>query len=1307
MLLNPSGSIGQYCFALPLIFLALFSATASGASIQATATNRLADGVAYSPDISPDGKTIAFTRGDSTIRLLDTAAGTTQVIQVAGANPRFSPKGDRICFETGQRIGIMQRDGTGVNMLTTNRYSARPYWAPDGKTIYCIAVQNNKLGVCALNADTGAMRIISQRNEMDAVPSPDGKYLAFVIIESNGTRTLGMMGADGDNPRLLLHGNVASGGYFSPRWSPDGKWLVMVYSQMQPSDNIVAMTIDGRQRVALTTDNARNATPVWSPDGKTIVFTKLAQQNNKAIQTLYSLTVAVDSKGIEDRLESLGTAFNPLDMKTADKLEIPPLAGPDLKAPLDVKPVPGAVESVCLNGRWEAIFGCSAVTNGVFTNMPPGKGWTPYNIPFRLTPFDRPVYNFSGSLPGWFRVSFVVPAEYQSRSYTELYFTSVDGHALYYLNDTKLGESSMPEIPVRLRADQLLRWGQANTLQVFVQPGKWAGPRAGSGIPGDVFLKSYPALYIDNIIVRTSVRKQTIESRIYVRNLTKQKADLTVTGAIQEEDGRTALDFEPQKVTAAPGTLTEVLFTKAWTNAVLWGFGNYGTQHLYYARHGIEQKGASAGVQVVRFGFREFWAEGTKFMFNSKPFFIKGDLNSLRNSYQNRGFARRYYQFLREGNMNFLRHHTSHFGNEVWFDVADEVGMLVEPQLYVTGPGEDPWKSVDMQWRNFIWKNANHPSIVIYSADNEALSGCTTPLPDFFARMNMRGKLLAALDPTRLVEWHGDNGLAVAVALGMYDNMQVWNTHPYGTPLGEDLKAQMRIYQYDGKSPIHVGEMVASHGDLPFVNGTQPLTVIRSKRLQNAFALAGDKLTGDIRSVAEAGASGASLCSAEGYAMFGPNDKGGFSAGPWHDESVRVDGKYNYPSCEIAWPSYSGRGMRPFSMSVGGNISGITIMNWFDPSRPGYTYNAEMLKIRAAFRDVDGQEPGPLTAPLKPEVVVMFAPDGTPAEGVFVSVKPLDGQPCDELSIMSDPNGSAWFFLWAAGRYQASATWNGKTYTNTFTAALAPAQPREVAGYGHVQFVDLAGKRAEKMRTEWVPRPVAINISNPHEVVAADTNKPVAKPPRLISTNFVAGPFQPDDKGFIRNWLVCGPFPDVYDPAATYWKGFRTDWLTNAGGERAIAPVFGQRHKVSYPDGQLWTAGDTEAFWDQYASPTPRVNLNMLTAPEMDIPPPRPVNVVGYAFCYLQVPADVDAQLALGFDDGGRAILNNEQVCDFPTHGAAFEDEHIVPVRLKKGFNLLLLKVDQSNGGYCFFCRFLKDNQPFTQYQVYLQAGKP
>ncbi|MDD5677400.1 MAG: right-handed parallel beta-helix repeat-containing protein [Kiritimatiellae bacterium] len=1309
---------------LGVVLVALWTGAMAQAGIQVTATDKLADGAAYCPDISPDGKAIVFARTEGTagnICLLDTEAGfatesgLVQVIHKAAMFPTFSPDGALICFATDRHIGVMKNDGSGVRILTTNHYSASPHWAPDGKTIYYIEIQNNKLGVFALDVDAGASRIVSQRNEMDAVPSPDGSHIAFVSAEPNGARALGVMGADGSNPRLLLRGNTSSGGYFATQWSPDGKWILMVYSLMQPADNIMALSIDGLQRVMLTSDNARNSTPVWSRDGKTILFTKLAQQGKKELQTLYRMEVAVDSAGIEDRLATLGTVYDPADKKPSE-LAIPPLVGPDLKVPLNVEPVPGSVESVCLNGQWEAIFGKGS-------NAPPETGWKPVGIPSWFTPWG------SSTEPVWFRVRFVVPSEYRSFPYAELNISCVDvagGAAAYYLNGVQVGQSPAkpsPDIPVRIRLDDRLRWGQTNELQVFLQASKWAYPP--KGIRGDVYLKFYPALYVDNIIVRTSVRKQTIESRVYVRNLTKQAADVTVTGDIKEEDGRAALEFEAQRVTVPPGAMTEVLFAKAWTNAVLWGFGNYGTQHLYFAHHAVEQKGKPAGQAFARFGFREFWAQGIEFMFNGKPFFIKGDLCGLRDYYQNRGFVLRQFQFLREGNMNFIRHHPGLYtfaGHDVWYDVADEVGMLVEPQLYLNGSYGDT--GVEMQWREFIWAHANHPSIVIYSADNECLSA-SLPMPAVYSRMNYRGQLLHALDPTRLVEWHGSPGLSVAAAMGLYDNMQVWNTHPYGTPLGDALKAHMQAFQYNGKVPIHVGEMVVSFGGGPFNWWTTPGEIVRSKPLQNAYALAGDKLAMDIRSLAEAGARGASLCSSEGSVQSGPDGEGGFSFGPWQEESMRVDrlmkdGKpiapgappqgetrVNSPTVEIKWPSLSGRGMRPASMGAGGYVTGSSsrLINWFDPSRPAYTYNGAMLKVREAFRDVDGQEPGPLAALLKPEVVVMFAPGDTPAAGVFVNVLPQEGQPWEGFAVMTDTNGTAWFVLPAAGRYQASATWNGISYTNTFVATTSPMPPREKSGYDHVQFVDLAGKRAEKMRTEWLPLPAIVTVSNRMEIdYGTESDKPQPGKPRKPSRDYAGGPYRPDRNGFIRNWLVCGPFPNVFDPVKQAPSGLVTDYLKDSGGESGIIPAFAMRHKVMFPEGQSWKPGATEVFWDYLASSKSRVNLRVLTAPEMDITGP-PSNVVGYAACYVEVEADTELQLALGFDDSGKVILNGETVGVFPEHGAAREDASIVPVRLKKGRNRLLLKVDQSTEYYGFFCRFLKDQKPFTEYRVWLKAA--
>ena len=877
-----------------------------------------------------------------------------------------------------------------------------------------------------------------------------------------------------------------------------------------------------------------------------------------------------------------------------------------------------------------------------------------------------------------------------------------------------------------MRVDDKLLFGQTNELRVLLKEVETFNFHIVGGIRGDVYLKFYPALYIDNIIVRTSVQKQAIESHVYLRNLTRHDAVGKVTADVLEEQGITALQFDPKTVNVPAGSLTNIVFTRAWTNPVLWGFAPYGTPHLYSMRHRLEL-GNAAGESYARFGFREFGTQGTNFMFNGKPFFIKGDLHGIESAYQNRGFAQRYFQFLREGNMNFVRHHVFSFVNDVWFDVADEVGALVEPQLGVTGqqgitgPDGDV-AGIEAKWRNFIWTHANHPSIVIYSGDNECLSGETVPRPQLYAIMNTRGKLLHALDPTRLLEWQGSPAIANVAAMGLYENLQVFNSHPYGAPLGDALKQHMNMYRYDGRIPVHVGEMVVAFGSSPFNWWTKEGEIIRSRTLQRAYVLAGISLACSVRSVSSAGARGASLCAASGTVQFGPDTQGGFAFGPWTREASRIDrvnpkdGRpvdpgeawagasqvvCNVTTVEIKWPSLSGQGMRPTRTGAGGYVSHPLLMNWFDPSRPAYTFNVAMPRVRAAFRDADGLDVGPLAEKLFPEIVVSFAPDEVPAAGVFVKVTPLAAQPVAADSVMTDPEGTAWFSLRAPGRYRASATWNGKDHAAEFVAEKRPFPPREIAGYQHVQWIDLAGHVASNLSARLV-QPASVTVDNPRNVVYPPM--PAALP-RTPATNCAAGPFRTDEKGFIRNWLVCGPFPNISDDERTNSVGFRTDFLQSVGGESGAVPAFGSRVKVVFPAGRSWwwIPGETEVFWDYIESPKNGVNHGTLSAPEMDITGPT-VNVIGYAACYLHVEAETDAQLALGFNQSSKALLNGALVGIFPETYYLRVEEHVVPVHLNKGRNRLLLKTDQSSGGYAFHCRVLKDNSPLTNCAVYLKA---
>ena len=113
----------------------------------------------------------------------------------------------------------------------------------------------------------------------DPQVSPDGSRVAFVRVTVNEKKegyntAIWVVATSGsDEPHQLTKGDHDT----SPRWSPDGKFLLFVRStekdgKPEPSQLSILPMAGGDSFVF--TDLPRGAnSPVWSPDGKSIVFT--------------------------------------------------------------------------------------------------------------------------------------------------------------------------------------------------------------------------------------------------------------------------------------------------------------------------------------------------------------------------------------------------------------------------------------------------------------------------------------------------------------------------------------------------------------------------------------------------------------------------------------------------------------------------------------------------------------------------------------------------------------------------------------------------------------------------------------------------------------------------------------------------------------------------------------------------------------------------------------------------------------------------------------------------------------------------
>lgn len=153
------------------------------------------------------------------------------------------------------------------------------------------------------------------------------------------------------------------------------------------------------------------------------------------------------------------------------------------------------------------------------------------------------------------------------------------------------------------------------------------------------------------------------------------------------------------------------------------------------------------------------------------------------------------------------------------------------------------------------------------------------------------------------------------------------------------------------------------------------------------------------------------------------------------------------------------------------------------------------------------------------------------------------------------------------------------------------------------------------------------------------------------------------ERNFLRDWYVIGPFDNPGDIRA------------RAGLATVYPPELSIDMKKSLPG-----KSRTPVSWKRYSgSPDGFVDLNdALRANEL---------AVGYALSYVNAPSKRGVRIYLGSDDGVRLWVNDKLVHDrFILRGAA-PDQDTVAVVLEKGWNKLLLKIENNLGGWGFYCR--------------------
>jgi len=209
----------------------------------------------------------------------------------------------------------------------------------------------------------------------------------------------------------------------------------------------------------------------------------------------------------------------------------------------------------------------------------------------------------------------------------------------------------------------------------------------------------------------------------------------------------------------APGAAKVASFTKTISGLKpeLW---SPDSPVLYNLQVTATKDGKTVAAKPVRIGFRSFEIRDGQFHLNGRPVFLRGiAINPPGRTIppavgESRPFAEAYVRYLKSQNVNIFRLATDE--SQVWFDVCDELGMMMYAGHYGSPPEADEGKRAAPKdfdrsiaaYRKLLESYVSHPSIVMYLLANELpVSGERGKA--FSALLTRAHEELKRWDPTR------------------------------------------------------------------------------------------------------------------------------------------------------------------------------------------------------------------------------------------------------------------------------------------------------------------------------------------------------------------------------------------------------------------------------------------------------------------------------------------------------------------------------------------------------------------------------
>ena len=377
------------------------------------------------------------------------------------------------------------------------------------------------------------------------------------------------------------------------------------------------------------------------------------------------------------------------------------------------------------------------------------SGWRTLDLPHDWSiegPFSSDNASCTGYLPGgiaWYRKTFTIP-ENESGRKVFIYFGGIYNNSEVWINGNYLGKRPNGYISFGYDLSQYLNFGGENLIAVKVDHSLAADSRwyTGSGIYRDVMIITTEPVHIKQwgIYCKTpevTPEKAVLSADITVVNETGKNINVKVTGTLiyrNEVIGKIT-----RKISFSSSN--EVVVNQVFDvpNPKLW---DVETPNLYTLVTEVKGRELLDNVTTT-VGFRDLKFDADKgFFLNGKNLKLKGicmhhDAGCLGSAVPKEEISRR-LDILKEMGCNAIRTSHNPFSSD-FLDLCDEKGFLVIDEAFdewelpkkkwLAGwnagtPGKEGYAENFKEWgkrdlQDFVLRDRNHPSIIMWSIGNE------------------------------------------------------------------------------------------------------------------------------------------------------------------------------------------------------------------------------------------------------------------------------------------------------------------------------------------------------------------------------------------------------------------------------------------------------------------------------------------------------------------------------------------------------------------------------------------------------------